>query len=90
MKLKLVYIAALDSLYAKVAGREGYDLWLRYQKVDNSQLLNSYSKTLAKLNFPVNSATLTEAKKGTCNKDWMACWILICRKQTVSPKVHCW
>lgn len=40
----------------------GYDLWLRYQKVDNSQLLNSYSKTLAKLNFPVNSATLTEAK----------------------------
>ena len=41
----------------------GYDLWLRYQKVDNSQLLNSYSKTLAKLNFPVNSATLTEAKK---------------------------
>ena len=25
--------------------------------------MNSYSKTLAKLNFPVNSATLTEAKK---------------------------
>ena len=63
MKLKLVYIAALILCMPMLHAENGYDLWLRYQKVDNSQLLNSYSKTLAKLNFPVNSATLTEAKK---------------------------
>ena len=62
MKLKLVYIAALILCMPMLHAENGYDLWLRYQKVDNSQLLNSYSKTLAKLNFPVNSATLTEAK----------------------------
>ncbi|WP_291585179.1 alpha-glucuronidase family glycosyl hydrolase [Bacteroides sp.] len=63
MKLKLIYIAALILCMPMLHAENGYDLWLRYQKVDNSQLLNSYSKTLAKLNFPVNSATLTEAKK---------------------------
>ena len=63
MKRKLVYIAALILCMPMLHAENGYDLWLRYQKVDNSQLLNSYSKTLAKLNFPVNSATLTEAKK---------------------------
>ena len=63
MKLKLVYIAALILCMPMLHAENGYDLWLRYQKVDNSQLLNSYSKTLAKLNFPVNSAPLTEAKK---------------------------
>lgn len=68
MKLKLVYIAALILCMPMLHAENGYDLWLRYQKVDNSQLLNSYSKTLAKLNFPVNSATLTEAKMN-CNKD---------------------
>lgn len=62
MKLKLIYIAALILCMPMLHAENGYDLWLRYQKVDNSQLLNSYSKTLAKLNFPVNSATLTEAK----------------------------
>lgn len=62
MKLKLIYIAALILCMPLLHAENGYDLWLRYQKVDNSQLLNSYSKTLAKLNFPVNSATLTEAK----------------------------
>lgn len=63
MKLKLIYIAVLILCMPMLHAENGYDLWLRYQKVDNSQLLNSYSKTLAKLNFPVNSATLTEAKK---------------------------
>lgn len=63
MKLKLIYIATLILCMPLLHAENGYDLWLRYQKVDNSQLLNSYSKTLAKLNFPVNSATLTEAKK---------------------------
>ncbi|MFR2069632.1 MAG: alpha-glucuronidase family glycosyl hydrolase [Bacteroides nordii] len=62
MKLKLIYIAALILCMPVLHAENGYDLWLRYQKVDNSQLLNSYSKILAKLNFPVNSATLTEAK----------------------------
>lgn len=62
MKLKLIYIAVLILCMPMLHAENGYDLWLRYQKVDNSQLLNSYSKTLAKLNFPVNSATLTEAK----------------------------
>lgn len=62
MKLKLIYIAALILCMPMLHAENGYDLWLRYQKVDNSQLLNSYLKTLAKLNFPVNSATLTEAK----------------------------
>ena len=62
MKLKLIYIATLILCMPLLHAENGYDLWLRYQKVDNSQLLNSYSKTLAKLNFPVNSATLTEAK----------------------------
>ena len=62
MKLKLIYIAALILCMPMLHAENGYDLWLRYQKVDNSQLLNSYSKTLAKLNFPANSATLTEAK----------------------------
>lgn len=62
MKLKLIYIAALILCMPVLHAENGYELWLRYQKVDNSQLLNSYSKILAKLNFPVNSATLTEAK----------------------------
>jgi len=62
MKLKLIYIAALILCMPVLHAENGYELWLRYQKVDNSQLLNSYSKILAKLNFPANSATLTEAK----------------------------
>ena len=41
MKLKLIYIAALILCMPMLHAENGYDLWLRYQKVDNSQLLNS-------------------------------------------------
>ncbi len=52
-----------DSLYANVACREWLRLVAPLSESRQQPLLNSYSKTLAKLNFPVNSATLTEAKK---------------------------
>lgn len=63
MKLKLVYIAALILCMPMLHAENGYDLVAPLSEVDNSQLLNSYSKQLAKHDFPVNSATLTEAKK---------------------------
>lgn len=62
MKSKIIYTIVLILCMQYLHAENGYDLWLRYQKIDNSQILKSYSKTLSKLNFPVNSATLTEAK----------------------------
>lgn len=62
MKSKIIYTIVLILCMQYLHAENGYDLWLRYQKIDNSQILKSYSKTLSKLNFPINSATLTEAK----------------------------
>lgn len=62
MKSKIIYTIVLILCMQYLHAENGYDLWLRYQKIDNSQILKSYSKTLSKLNFPANSATLAEAK----------------------------
>lgn len=62
MKSKIIYTIVLILCMQVLHAENGYDLWLRYQKIDNSQILKSYTKTLSKLNFPASSATLTEAK----------------------------
>ncbi|MCW3110923.1 MAG: Alpha-glucuronidase, partial [Segetibacter sp.] len=41
---------------------DGYRLWLRYNLIDNQQLLNSYRNTITSINLPGNSATLVAAK----------------------------
>lgn len=62
MKQRFFYlILFLCSLQWAVA-ENGYDLWLRYHKIDNSQLLKRYKQQIACFNLEGSSPTLQEAK----------------------------
>lgn len=64
MSLKKVFAVLLCFLITHSSFAEnGYDLWLRYPKVDNSKLLKEYSETNKEVNFSIGSATLEAAKK---------------------------
>lgn len=54
----LVLLICVQHVYAE----SGYDLWLRYPKMEDNQCLQSYRQTLTQLHFPTPSATLKEAK----------------------------
>jgi alpha-glucuronidase len=54
---------------------DGYNLWLRYNQIENPQLLNAYRSIISSINFDANSPTLIAAKeelatglKGLLNK----------------------
>lgn len=42
---------------------DGYDLWLRYKRIDNNTLLSSYRKTITSIRVEGNSPTMDAVKK---------------------------
>ncbi|MBB4034911.1 alpha-glucuronidase [Dysgonomonas hofstadii] len=46
-----------------ISAENGYELWLRYHKINNTVLLNDYQKLNQEVVFPVNSDRLKVAKK---------------------------
>lgn len=64
MKFKYIYLAMLILCVQSLYAESGYELWLRYHKIENTKALNAYTKLLTQINFPIgSSATLNEAKK---------------------------
>jgi alpha-glucuronidase len=41
---------------------DGYNLWLRYNQIENPQLLNAYRSIISSVNFETNTPTLIAAK----------------------------
>ncbi|WP_207494779.1 alpha-glucuronidase family glycosyl hydrolase [Aridibaculum aurantiacum] len=60
-KYFLFYLLFSAVLVAKA--ENGYELWLRYQKVNNAPLLQSYNSIISSINFAGASATTTVAKE---------------------------
>ena len=46
---------------------DGYNLWLRYNKINDPVLLQQYRSKINSIQFPANSPTLTVAKKELLN-----------------------
>ena len=61
MKKIFFYLLLLACGVINAQAENGYRLWLRYDKVTNKLLYDQYRKTIAQLDFPANSATLTAA-----------------------------
>ena len=57
----LIFLCVFFSL--KSYSDNGYDLWLKYQKIENKALLNTYKNTLNSISFTGNTATLNAAKE---------------------------
>lgn len=62
MKSKAIYTIVLFFCLQNLYAENGYDLWLRYLKVDNTHLLSTYRQAFGQLVFPATSPTLQEAK----------------------------
>ncbi len=63
--MKLKFILSLVFLIGSnfiVSGENGYDLWLRYQVVSDTELLRDYRKMSSAIIFPANSERLDVAK----------------------------
>lgn len=56
----LIFLLCCTSI---TRAENGYDLWLRYSRVNNTSLLASYKKQVNPLSFSGESATLLLAKK---------------------------
>jgi len=63
MKRNLLTLALLIFCYSQTYGESGYRLWLRYDKIDNQSLYNTYRTSLKQLVFPGNSAILNAARQ---------------------------
>ena len=60
-KILLIHLILLLSYVAKT--ENGYDLWLRYKKVDNALMLQQYSSALSAINISGTSPTMVAAKE---------------------------
>ena len=60
-KILLIQLILLLSYVAKT--ENGYDLWLRYKKVDNALMLQQYSSALSAINISGTSPTMVAAKE---------------------------
>ena len=60
MKLLAFFLATILSLGAANA-EDGYRLWLRYDRINDPQLLQQYRAAIRDLHFNINSATLKAA-----------------------------
>jgi alpha-glucuronidase len=47
----------------KVVGEDGYELWLRYKNIDNTDKLEEYKKNIQAVHFPGDSPTLQAARE---------------------------
>lgn len=61
MKKTIIIIFLFFSMQF-VCAENGYDLWLRYNKVENLDLLKQYKEVAQVIVFPANSASLKAAK----------------------------
>lgn len=50
-------------LLTNAKAEDGYDLWMRYKKIDNITLLNKYKNLISTIHFQGTSPTLDVAKK---------------------------
>jgi alpha-glucuronidase len=57
----MVFLLAV--LPFKVFGEDGYELWLRYKNIDNTDKLEEYRKNLQAVHFPGDSPTLQAARE---------------------------
>lgn len=63
MKKKIVLLLLLTLSLNLLHAEDGYDLWLRYKKIENNTLLSQYRKQINFVSFAGNSPTLQIAKK---------------------------
>lgn len=65
---KIFFFLLLCAAYTTSAAEDGYDLWLRYRKVDNSKLITQYKLTFTSLlkagKSPTLDAAMEELQKG--------------------------
>ena len=69
MKKKLfLFLTLVMLLFSQLFAEDGYRLWLRYDKIENTVLLSQYKKMIGSVSVPGNSATInaikTEIKNG--------------------------
>ncbi len=60
---KLLLFISIACLALTAKAEDGYDLWLRYNKVDDNALLSQYRNSLTSIYFPGESPTISAAKK---------------------------
>jgi alpha-glucuronidase len=63
MKKNLFAIILLMLLCSQTYAESGYRLWLRYDKIKDQSLYNTYRSSIKQLVFPGNSAVLNSAKQ---------------------------
>ncbi len=63
MKKNLFAIILLTLLCSQTYAESGYRLWLRYDKIKNQSLYNTYRSSIKQLILPGNSAILNSAKQ---------------------------
>jgi alpha-glucuronidase len=61
--IAVVHFLIAFNLYAE----DGYQLWLRYQKIDDVNLLQQYRSTISSVYFTDNSAIALAAKEEMLN-----------------------
>jgi len=64
---KILLILFSCFTYAVAHAEDGYRLWLRYEKINDSKLLQEYQRTISSLLFTDTSATLFAAKEELVN-----------------------
>lgn len=62
MKQQLLYTLALVFCLHSAYAENGYELWLRYRRVDHPELLKRYAQALTTIHFPATTPTLREAR----------------------------
>lgn len=63
MKTRSIVFVIMCCLIQLVRAENGYELWLRYQPIEDASLLDSYRQKHIALFVPVSSDTLKAAKK---------------------------
>ncbi|MDU1890099.1 MAG: alpha-glucuronidase family glycosyl hydrolase [Dysgonomonas sp.] len=59
---KVILILLLLFSTAILSAENGYDLWLRYKKIENQTLYNNYREAVSEIVFPAKSERLSAAK----------------------------
>jgi alpha-glucuronidase len=60
---KTITLLLLSFILISAKAEDGYDLWLRYKKIDNITLINRYRNLITSITFQGSSPTLDAAKK---------------------------
>ena len=60
---KIFTFLLLSTSFITLSAENGYDLWLRYVKIDNAKLAKEYLVVNKNIHFPANTEVLQAAKK---------------------------